>query len=73
MDDCCSEKEALECVDEHLSPLPPPHDDHLCHNLLQAVLLRGRPYREADQHVGHDDHLHQCHGETPFDLLPQDD
>ena len=73
LDDHCSSTKDHEWDVDDLLALCLAHDDHLCHHLLQAFLLWGRPLCEPDQHVGHDDHLHQCHGETPFDLLPQDD
>ena len=40
------EEEDHKRDNDHLLPLPSPHDDHLRHHLLQALLLRGSPERE---------------------------
>ena len=73
MDDHVPEEEDHERDDDHLLTLLPSHDDHLCHHLLQAGLLRGRFDGEPDQHVGNDDNLHQCDGEVAHHLLLEDD
>ena len=72
MDEDHTEEEDHERDDDHLLALNPSHVDHLCHHLLQTDLLRGRFDGEPDEHVGHDDHLHQCDGETAHHLLLED-
>ena len=72
-DENLPKEEDYEWDADHLPPLLPPAHDHLCHHLLQAVLLWGRPHSEPDQHAGDDDHLHQRDGEAAPHLLPQDD
>ena len=57
------EEEDPERDDDHLLPLPSFDSNHLCHHLLQALLLRGGLERKPDHHASDDHHLHQQDGE----------
>ena len=54
-------------------PLPSFDSNHLCHHLLQALLLWGSPGREPDYHAGDDHHLHQQDGGLAPHIWHQND